>query len=135
LQNQFSEDRLEEIKRTMRNILVISKNDKPTLAGLLFFCDEPQKFIPYAKIVCAFIDDTDIAIPPFDKKEFIGNIPQQLEKSMEFMRLYLREEHIPKGLESEIHFELPKEALREALVNAIAHRDYTVSAPIRIFIF
>jgi len=52
-----------------------------------------------------------------------------------FLRLYLREEHQIEGFASELKFELPEFAWREALVNSIAHRDYTISAPIRLLIF
>jgi ATP-dependent DNA helicase RecG len=47
----------------------------------------------------------------------------------------LRTPHEIRGFEPEPKPELPKEALREAVVNAVAHRDYTVRGPIRLFIF
>ncbi|MDL1972367.1 MAG: putative DNA binding domain-containing protein [Deltaproteobacteria bacterium] len=127
--------REEMLKAYMKNLKVISKNVKPTLAGLLFFGNDPQYFLPYAKVIGAYIEGEDIATPPMDKKDFTGRISQILEDSMKFIKLYLEERHTIKGLEPEIHLEIPEVALREALINALAHRDYTVSAPIRIFIF
>ena len=77
----------------------------------------------------------DVSIPPFDKKDLEGKISDILENSLKFLRLYLKEEHRIKGFETELYPELPIEVLREGIVNAIAHRDYTIGASIRIFIF
>jgi predicted HTH transcriptional regulator len=49
--------------------------------------------------------------------------------------LHLRIPHTIHGFEPEPRPGLPKEALRETIVNALAHRDYTVHGPVRLFIF
>ncbi|MEW6617908.1 MAG: RNA-binding domain-containing protein [bacterium] len=117
------------------NIKSLSKNKKPTLAGILFFGENPQFYIPTSYIVTAYIDGDDMAIPPSDLKKFDGKVPQILEDCMRFLKIYIKEKHIIKGLENEKYPEIEDFVLREALVNAVAHRDYTISAPIRIFIF
>lgn len=127
------EDSLIEIY--LKNLRIITENKKPTLAGFLFFGRYPQQFIPYSKIIAAYIRGTDLAIPPYDKKDLDGRILDILENALRYLKLYLREEHIIKGIESELYPELPEVVLREAVVNAIAHRDYTISASIRILIF
>jgi ATP-dependent DNA helicase RecG len=71
---------------------------------------------------------------PNSQKEIAGRMNQILENTMSFLKLYLMEEHRIKDLEPEAYLEIPSEALRETLVNAVAHRDYTISAPTRIFI-
>jgi ATP-dependent DNA helicase RecG len=58
-----------------------------------------------------------------------------IEDAERFLRLYLREEHRIEGFASELRPELPAPALREAVVNAVAHRDYTISTPIRLLVF
>jgi ATP-dependent DNA helicase RecG len=123
------------IENYLENLKVITHNKKPTLAGILFFGEKPQRFIPYAKIVAAYIPGTDISIPPADKKDLDGKILDILENSSKFLGLYIKEKHRIKGFEPELYPEIPKEVLREGIVNAIAHRDYTINAPIRLFIF
>ena len=48
---------------------------------------------------------------------------------------HLRTAHRIEGFAPEMYPELPEAALRETLVNALAHRDYTISAPVRLFIY
>ena len=125
----------ENLIKYLINIKALSKNEKPTLAGLLFFGENPQFYIPNARIIIAYIKRKDISIPPEDEKSIEGNTQQILEDSMRFLKIYVKERHNIKGLEPERYPELEDFVLREALVNAVAHRDYTISAPIRILIF
>ena len=127
------EERL--IENYLKNLKIITNDKKPTLAGTLFFGKNPQRFIPYAKIIAAYVPGKDISIPPLDKKDLEGKIPDILENSSKFLGLYIREKHRIKGFEPELYPELPEEVLREGIVNAIAHRDWTINAPIRLFIF
>ena len=127
------EERL--IENYLKNLKIITNDKKPTLAGILFFGKNPQAFISFAKIIAVYIPGKDISVPPADKKDIDGKIPDILENSLKFLRLYLREEHRIKGFESELYPEIPEEVLREGIVNAVAHRDYTINASIRLFIF
>ncbi len=125
----------EQIFNYLKNLKIITERRRPTLAGLLFFGINPQDYLPYAKITAAYIDGEDISVPPADKKDFKGKIPQMLEDFMRYLKIYLRNEHRIRSLDPEVYPEIPEEAVREAVVNAVAHRDYTVRAPIRVFIF
>ena len=58
-----------------------------------------------------------------------------LEDAKRFLEIHLPRPHHIQGLAPEVTPELPTEVLREALVNAVAHRDYTISAPIRVLVF
>jgi ATP-dependent DNA helicase RecG len=124
----------DDLKSYLENLRLMV-NGNPTLTGLLFFGKKPQSFLPTAKIIAAYIPGTDISIAPLDKKEIAGRIPEMIDDAGKFLRLYLREEHRIEGFASELRFELPEQAWREALVNAVAHRDYTISAPIRLLVF
>lgn len=123
------------IENYLINLQVITKKKVPTLAGILFFGNNPQQFIPFAKIIAAYIPGKDISIPPIDKKDLEGKIPEILDRTLKFLQLYSKEEHNIKSFESELYPEIPEEVLREGIVNAIAHRDYTINAAIRLFIF
>lgn len=107
----------------------------PTIAGLLLFGRSPQDHLPYAQVNAARIPGTDATHDPADRKDLTGRLLDVLDQSMRFLNLHLPTPHRIRGLEPEPQPELPAEALREALVNALAHRDYTVRGPIRLFVF
>ena len=125
----------DELKNYLINFHLTAIDNTPTVTGILFFGKAPQKFLPEARIICAFINGNDLSIPPDDKKEITGTILQILEDTERFLKIYLKEKHEIKDFEPETKFEIPLEALREAVFNAIAHRDYTINSPIRIIIF
>lgn len=125
----------ENLIRYLVNIKALSKKERPTLAGLIFFGENPQYFVPHSRITAAYIEGDDLSISPSDKKNFEGKVPEVLEGCMRFLKIYIKEKHIIRALESEKYPEIEDFVLREALVNSIAHRDYTISAPIRILIF
>jgi len=108
---------------------------RPTLAGILFLSRSPQQFLPAAYVSAVSILGNDLSLEPLDHKRIEGRLIDMLQGVMKFLYLYLKETHVIHELESEIRPELPPTVLREALVNAVAHRDYTVSAPVRVIVF
>ncbi|GIX46080.1 MAG: ATP-dependent DNA helicase [Candidatus Tectimicrobiota bacterium] len=106
----------------------------PTVAALLLFGREPQKYLPYAYLTAARIPGRDVSGEPSDRKRMDGPLFQMLEETARFLNIHLRTAHRIRGFEPEIYPELPEKALREFVVNALVHRDYTVHAPIRLFI-
>ena len=110
--------------------------DHPTLAGVLLFGRDPQLHLPSLYIVAARIPGTEIETPPSDRKDLMGRLLDVIDQAERFLYLHLPIRHEIRGFEPEKKPELPREALREAIVNAVAHRDYTIhGAPIRIFVF
>jgi len=108
--------------------------DHPTVCGVLLFGDNPQKHLPYAQINAFRFPGTDSSVEPSDAKEIKGKLLDLISQTEQFLKLHLRNPHVIKGFEPEQKPELPEEALREAVVNAVAHRDYTVNGPIRLFV-
>ena len=119
--------------RLLHNWGLLSK-DHPTIAGLVLFGREPQRHLPFAQINAARIPGADSAIEPSDRKDLTGRLLDVLDDARRFLYIHLRVPHEIRGFEPEPKPELPEEALREAIVNAVAHRDYTVRGPVRLFI-
>ncbi len=96
---------------------------KPTYAGLLLFGRHPQQWVPSATIMAARFSGVAIS-DQFVKQEIRGTLPQQLRQAETFVRDQLRSVVRLVGLSREETPEYPLEAVRELLVNAVAHRDY-----------
>lgn len=129
-------DSEEEIQNYLSNFHLIEKESSiPTLTGILFFGYEPQKFVSESRIVCANIDGMDIGETTLETKNLSGKIWDIIQNVESFFKLTLRQTHKIKDFQPESQYEIPLTALREAVVNAVAHRDYTINAPIRVIVF
>jgi len=111
------------------------RGEHPTLACMIFFSRQPQDFLPNAFVTAARIPGRDLTPAPSDQKRLDGPMLVMFDDAVRFLRLHLKSPHVIQGFAPETHPELPEEALREAVLNALAHRDYTVQGPIRLFIF
>jgi len=60
-----------------------------------------------------------------DRKEYEGDLFSQLENAENFIKNYIKLSSEIKGLQREDQYEIPLEAIRESLVNAVVHRDYS----------
>ena len=127
-------DLVGDIDRLLINWSLMDK-DHPTVAGVLLFGRRPQQHLPYAQINAARFSGTDSSFDPVDRKDLTGRLLDVIDQAERFLNLHLPTPHEIVGFEPEPKPEIPKEALREAIVNAVAHRDYTIRGPIRLFIF
>ncbi|MDO8575397.1 MAG: ATP-binding protein [bacterium] len=103
-------------------------------AGALLFCKKATRISRNATIVCAlFMGKTKTKV--IDSKEFDADLLTNYISAFDYLRSKLNTEYIMTGGPREEVLELPEKALREALLNAIAHRDYFSSANIQISIY
>jgi ATP-dependent DNA helicase RecG len=123
-----------DLERLLRNWRLLV-GDHPTMAGVILFGRRPQQHLPFAQINAARFPGTDVSGNPSDVKGLTGRLLDVIDQAQRFLRLHLPVPHEIRGFEPEAKPELPEEALREAIVNAVAHRDYTVHGPVRLFIF
>ncbi len=128
------EDLKNNRERLLENWRMLSKG-YPTIAGIILFGRQPQLHLPFAQINAARFMGQDSSENPFDRKDLTGRLLDVIDQAERFLYLHLRIPHEIHGFEPEPKPELPKEALREAIVNAVAHRDYTIPGPVRLFIF
>lgn len=118
-----------------RGCLVAEDLLRPTYAGLLLFGRDPQRWVHSAEILVAryagpAMDDR------FVKEEIRGTLPDQIRRAEAFVVDHLRRTVRLVGLERVEEPEYPLKAVREAIVNAVAHRDYQVRGDeIRILLF
>jgi ATP-dependent DNA helicase RecG len=109
---------------------------RPTHAGILLFGKEPQRFVRGAQVIAARFAG-DAMSDRFDRQELVGTLPDQLRRAETFLRDHLRKvAHLGGTMARDEQYEYPLEAARELVVNAVAHRDYSIAGDeIRLFIF
>jgi len=96
---------------------------KPTYAALLLFGHSPQRWLPTAQILATrFSGDT--FGDRFIKQEINGSLIQQLKEAEKFLRTNLQSVVRMVGLTHQETLEYPFNAVRELVVNSVAHRDY-----------
>jgi ATP-dependent DNA helicase RecG len=107
-----------------------------TVSGALLFATDPTPLVPAFHIKAVCYPGTDIHASQYaDSADIYGRIDSQFEQSMSFVLRNLRREQRDQGVNSEGILEIPRIVFEELLANAIIHRDFFVSAPIRIFMF
>ncbi len=112
--------------------LGLMKNERVKLAALLAFGGNPQAKVPWATVkIGRFLEET----APAMEKEIGGDLFEQIEKSYVETISFIRKEIKVGKLKREEIYEYPPEALREIIINAVAHRDYSIQSPIYIKIF
>jgi len=103
-------------------------------AGVLLFCNKITPFFRNATIICALFQGKD-KYKILDSKEFDEDMYSNYQNAINYLKSKLNTEYIIKAGPREELLELPIDALREAVLNAIAHRDYFLNANIQIYIF
>ncbi len=96
-----------------------------TYAALLLFGCHPQQWLPNATILAGRFPGVALA-GTYIKRDISGSLPEQLRQSEEFIRTNLKTTVRLVGLKHQECLEYPFEAVRELLVNAVAHRDYNL---------
>jgi ATP-dependent DNA helicase RecG len=102
-------------------------------AAILLFHPKPEKFVTGSYIKIGFFE-TNIDLRFQD--EVHGNLFEQIEKTMELLfSKYIKAMISYEDIYRVETFEYPKEAVREALLNAVSHKDYACGYPIQISVY
>jgi ATP-dependent DNA helicase RecG len=137
LYKTLSKERLPSISQLSDTKIILENlnllvDDKLTNAAVLLFGKNPRKFIPNTETrVGRFLNDVDI----LDTILIDGNLIQQLNKATEAIKKHLKVRFEIKENERHDVWDYPLPAIREALMNALIHKDYQVTGDIQIRIY
>jgi ATP-dependent DNA helicase RecG len=109
------------------------KSNKLNGAGVLLFSKDIRRYLPNAVVQCVLYKGTSSDI--IDKKEFNEDLISNFENTIAYIKSKLNTEYVIKSIVRKEYLEIPEDALREALINSFAHRDYFSSAPIIVNIY
>jgi ATP-dependent DNA helicase RecG len=116
---------------------VVEQADRfiPTRAGILFFGRNPQAWITHSQVRVARFKGTSTT-HFIDRADLHGTLPEMIDAAEQFIRRNTRLAAKIVGFRRREVTEYPFEAIREAICNAVCHRDYRIEgADIRIMIF
>ena len=106
------------------------------LAGVLMFAEQPQWITPQFVVKAIRYPGNEIHVSDYlDTEDFEGPLKKIFDDALGFIMRNLRKVQAGRGVNAPGLPEIPASVFEELLVNALVHRDYLVSAPIRLFIF
>jgi len=130
---RIEEDILTDTNELLLENLQLKENDFLKRAAILLFHSNPEIFVTGSYIKIGFFEtDDDLKF----QDEIHGNLIEQIEKTMDLLfTKYIKAIISYEGINRVEKFEYPKDAVREALLNAIAHKDYSGGVPIQISVY
>ncbi|HAT47182.1 MAG TPA: hypothetical protein DCS90_18945 [Ktedonobacter sp.] len=130
-------EHVEQILVGMGCAVVLDGGDMvPTNAGMLFFGYDPQFFIIQGEVVCVLFRETIGASRYADRKIVTGTLQDLIDGAEAFLNRYIAVGARVEGWKRIDIPEYSQEVLREAVINAVVHRDYSKRGEsIRVFYY
>lgn len=121
---------------TVQNLINwgIIKNMEGTLVPTNAFVLLTNNIFPFARIQCALFKGTERVVF-IDKRDFDGPLYKQIEEAYEFVLKHINLGAEISGLVRTDAYELPTEAIREAIVNAVTHRNFLDRACVQVAVY
>jgi ATP-dependent DNA helicase RecG len=107
-----------------------------TVSGVLLFGKNPQPLLPAFQVKAVAYPGVDIHVSDYrDSEDFQGNLESQFQGALSFVKRNTHRKQNGQSVNTQGELEIPEIVLEELLANAVIHRDYFVSAPVRVFVF
>ncbi|RQW05175.1 MAG: ATP-dependent DNA helicase RecG, partial [Calditrichaeota bacterium] len=129
-------DSQEKLWTLLKNMNLATDDEQLNLAAVLLFSERPEWIKPQFIVKAVrYPGNTIHATEYLDSEDFDGPLQKVFDDSLAFVLRNLRKVQAGRGVNAPGSPEIPPVVFEELLVNSLIHRDYLVSAPIRIFIF
>ena len=131
IDRSIHESRLDDSQRNPIDFLShfgLFQNGHFTNAAVVLFAKNPARFIPQARVRIAFLEKGKTADQFIDDKLLEGNLFKNIFSIVDFLEKYLNtsRKFDQKNWERQDNYVVPMDALREGVINALAHRDYSL---------
>lgn len=134
------------LEKEICELMSITRNGTVTLMAVLLFSPYPQAYVPQLCITAVTVPGREIGETGNQGERFLdnerieGTIPEMLQGALQFVRKNMRTKTIidPATGKRIDHTDYPVEAVREAVLNALVHRDYSIHTegmPIQLLLF
>ncbi|MCF4150888.1 putative DNA binding domain-containing protein [Dethiosulfovibrio sp. F2B] len=116
--------------------LNLGKDGLLNITGTLLFSSFPEMHLPAYIVKAAVFPGTSIATEEYiDSRDIVGKISDIFQKTINFILENIKHIQGEQGVNSIGKPEVPRVVLEELVANALVHRDYFISAPVRVFVF
>jgi len=117
--------------------LHLLRKGQPTHAAILLFGTDPQRFLISSEIKCARFHGTQVAKPIPFYQVYKGTVFDLVDQAVDFVlsKIDLAVGTRAESMQAPVAYEMPPEVVREAIVNAVAHRDYTSNGSVQVMLF
>lgn len=133
-------------EETVLELMSIKRNDDITLMAVMLFSPYPQAYCPQLCITAVVVPGTELGVEGSNGERFLdnhrieGTIPEMLDAAIAFVRRNMRTKTIvnPETGKRGDRTDYPITAIREAILNSLVHRDYSIHTegmPIQILMF
>ena len=111
--------------------------DQPSHAAVLLFGRQPQRFLLTSEVKCMHFHGTEVGKPIPSYQIYKGTVFELVDQAVDFVMSKISRAVGTRALgpQAPVEYELPREAVAEAIVNAVAHRDYTSNASVQVMLF
>lgn len=111
--------------------------EAPSHAAVLLLGREPQRFLISSEVKCMHFHGTEVQKPIPSYQIYKGTVFDMVDKALDFVmsRISRRVGTRAEGPQAPVAYELPQEVVAEAIVNAVAHRDYASNASVQVMLF
>ncbi|HYV44486.1 MAG TPA: RNA-binding domain-containing protein [Myxococcaceae bacterium] len=120
--------------RLLTELHCVDHGGVPTVTGMLLFGRKPQNWIPDARISAVLFQGREMQWDFADRQEIEGRLLDQIDAAVGFLKRTARAPSRVVGIERKEEG-IPEEVFREAVLNAVSHRDYRAPSQVRIFVF
>ena len=109
----------------------------PSHAAVLLFGKQPQRFLITSEVKCIHFHGTEMRKPIPSYHIYKGTVFELVDQAVDFVMSKIARSvgTRSQGPQAPVEYELPREAVSEAIVNAIAHRDYASNASVQVMLF
>lgn len=111
--------------------------DRPSHAAILLFGKRPQRFLITSEVKCLHFHGTEVRKPIPSYHIYKGAVFELVDQALDFVMAKVARAVVPRDgrAASDVEYELPWKAVREAIVNAVTHRDYASNASVQVMLF
>lgn len=124
------------LKKALAHLNLLAKS-VPTKGAVLLFGNAPKRYIYSAEITCLHFHGTEVEKPIPSQQVYYGTLFELVDQAVDFVMARIARAVEPSSAspESKVRYEVPYRVVREAIVNAVAHRSYASRSGVQVMVF